>query len=133
MVNAIQTALSGLTASTKRISASAQNIANANTSGSLQDTDNAPYTPVTTVQSAQDNDQGVTADIIPSANPFTPAYDPNSPFANTEGFVGAPNVNLAEEAVNIKMAEYSFRANLEVIETVSEMTESLFEAFDEEV
>ena len=102
MVNAIQTALSGLNASTKRIAASAQNIANLNTSGSLDDTGNAPYTPVTTVQSAQidsqGNGQGVRSEIIPSGNPFTPTFDPDSPFANSEGLVGAPNVNLAEEA-----------------------------------
>lgn len=137
MVNAIQTALSGLLASTRQISASAQNIANLNTSGSLSGTGQQAYTPVTTRQTAlsdaQGNGLGVSSEIVPRSNPFTPAFDPDSPFANSEGLVATPNVSIAEEAVNISIAQASFRANLEVIETVSELSDILFEAFDEEV
>lgn len=132
MLNAIQTALSGLAASVKRVDASAQNIANSRTSGSLIDAENSPYTPVTTVQQAQGENTGggVTAENIPIDQPFVPAFDPDSPFANAEGLVGAPNVNLAAEAVNLITAEVAYKANVSVIETASEMSGELLDLLD---
>lgn len=137
MINAINTALSGLLASSKRIEASASNIANLNTTGSLNDPDNAPYSALTTIQEtvtdSDGNGQGVKATNIPKNTPFVPAFDPDSPFANKEGLIGAPNVNLAEEAVNINISETTFKANLKVIETVDQLSEELFRSFDREI
>jgi len=132
MFNTIQTALSGLTASTKRVDASAQNIANMNTTGSLTDPDNAPYTPVTTVQKAGSDERGggVFAQNVPIDQPFVPTYGPDSPFANEDGIVGAPNINLAAELVNLKIAEYTFAANASVLETTSELTSELLDVLD---
>lgn len=136
MINAIQTALSGLVASTKRVEASASNIANIGTAGSLDDAGNAPYAPISTVQQTQTDSQGnatgVTAENLPRENAFVPAYDPDSPFANSEGFVGVPNVNLAEEAVNLKLAEATYKANIAVLETVNELSDELLSIFDDE-
>ena len=135
MINTINIALSGILSIKKQVGASAANVANMTTNGSLEDPENAPYRAVTTTQkSVTDNDGnglGVKSDIIPKTTPFVPAYDPGSPFADEQGLVGTPNVNLAEEAVNISLAEHSFKANLKIIETASELSEELLRVFDD--
>jgi flagellar basal-body rod protein FlgC len=137
MINAIKNALSGLTASQRSINVSANNIANLQTSGSLEDADNPPYTPLIaqhkSVSDSEGNGLGVQSELIPKTTPYVPAYDPDSPFADTDGVVGVPNVSLAEEAVNIKVAGYIFEANAKVIKAVDEMTEEIHHIFDREV
>lgn len=137
MINAIQTALSGLIASSKKIAAGASNIANMGTVGSLEDGGTPPYTPITTEQKTvtdgNGNALGVEATYRPKANPFVPAYDPNSPFANEEGIIGVPNVSLIEEIVNIKIASLEFRANLKVIQAARDLEDDLLRIFDRRV
>ncbi|MCB9990541.1 MAG: flagellar biosynthesis protein FlgC [Rhodospirillales bacterium] len=136
MINTIQIALSGLFASQKKADASAANIANLTTAGSIDDPGNAPYSARTTVQStitdSDGNALGVKSDVIPKKTPFVPAYDPDSPLANEDGIIGVPNVDLAEEAVNLNLSKYTFQANLKVIETISELNEDLLGVFDDE-
>ncbi len=133
MISAIQTALSGLFASSRKIEASASNIANLTTAGSLSDPDNAPYTPIQTQQTAvtvNGETAGVRADFVPKSPAFVPAYDPDSPFADEEGLIGVPNVDLGEEAVNISLAKTAYKASLSVIKTSSEMDDDLLRLFD---
>lgn len=137
MINTIQIALSGLAAASKKVEASASNIANLTTGGSLADPAKAPYSAVTTVQQAvtdqNGNGLGVKATAIPKNTPFVPAYDPDSPFADANGLIGVPNVNLAEEAVNLTLAETTFKANVKVIEAASELSEDLLRIFDDRI
>lgn len=42
-------------------------------------------------------------------------------------------VNLSEEAVNLSLAETSYKANLAVIQTVNELTDELLDSFDKKV
>jgi flagellar basal-body rod protein FlgC len=125
MINAIGIALSGLQAASRKVEASASNIANMQT---------ADYEPLTTQQTAQTdnsgNGQGVKSDFVPKTQPFTPSYDPDSPFANNEGYVNTPNVDLAEEAVNMTIASTAYKASVSVIETVQDMTKEMLQAFD---
>ena len=133
MINAIQIALSGLAAASKKVEAGASNIANMATSGSLDDPDNAPYTPLTVQQKTLAGDgggMGVQAEFTPKNPPFVPAYDPDSPFADENGVIGLPNVDLAEEAVNLNLAEYAYKASLRVIQKASEMQDALLRSFD---
>lgn len=127
MINAIHIALSGLNAASRKVEASASNIANMQT---------PDYEPLTTVQKAQttENGQGsgVSAQNLPKTNPFTPSYEPDSPFANPQGVVNSPNVDLAEEAVNMSMAEAAYKASLAIIKTSDEMTQEMLKAFDKE-
>lgn len=136
MINAIQIALSGLAAASKKVEASASNIANLTTEGSLTDPDNPPFSAVTTIQETVTGEDGaalgVKANVIPKNTPFVPAFDPDSPFADEDGVIGIPNVNLAEEAVNINLAETTFKANLKVIEAASELSDELLGIFDDE-
>lgn len=133
MIGAISTALTGLFASSKRVEASANNIANASSAGSLDPAHpRQPYQALTTVQTANESG-GTNATNIPKKPGFVNAYAPDSPFANESGLVGAPNVDLAEEAVNLKIAELTYKANVSVIRTASEMSDELLNMFDERV
>lgn len=136
MVNTISIALAGLQAASKKIEASASNIANVSTSGALDPADGpAPYSALTTQQQTvtdpNGNGIGVEAQNIPKDPGFVPAFDPNSPFANEDGVIGVPNVDLAEEAVNLKIAEASYKASLAALETAQELSDELFRAVDE--
>ncbi len=135
MINALSIALSGLTAATTRVNAATSNIANAFTAGYIEDPDNAPYTPIDVQQTAQtvgEGPAGTRAEFTARDPAFVPSFDPDSPFANEDGIIGAPNVDLAEETVNLLLAETSYKANLEVIETTDELSDELFRIFDEE-
>lgn len=125
MLNAIGIALSGLQAASRKVAASASNIANMQT---------ANYEPLTTAQTAHSdqkgNGMGVLSQNIPKTQAFIPSYAPDSPFANTQGYVNAPNVDLAEEAVNMTLAKTTYKANAAVIKTVNDMTDELLKTFD---
>lgn len=134
MVNAISIALSGLNAATKKVNAAASNIANISTAGSLEPGGKPPYTPITTQQTtlsdSQGNPTGVRADYIAKSDPYTAVYQPDSALADSNGIVGLPNVDLAEEAVNLQIASASYKASIAVIETADEMTSEIFRIFD---
>ncbi len=136
MMNSISIALTGLESATKRLSASASNIANFQTTGSLEEGAKQPYSALTTQQSAitaGNETAGVSTSIVPKTTPFVPAYDPDSPFANANGEIGVPNVDLAEEAINVNLAEIQYKANLATIRTASELSDELFRIFDKKV
>ncbi len=133
MIGAISTALTGLLAATGRVGASASNIANMGSSGSLDPANpKQPYQAVTTVQTANEGG-GTTSQVIPKKPGIVNAYAPDSPFANSEGLVGTPDVDLAEEAVNLKLAEISYKANLSVMRTAQDMTEELLNTVNKKV
>ena len=136
MINVIANALSGLTAATKKVEASASNVANLTTAGALDEKDGPkPYETLKTVQTSvadQDgNGQGVRARNIPKDPGFVQAYDPDSPFADENGYIGVPNTDLAEEAVNLKLAEITYKANLKTLQVAKETTEELLRTFDD--
>lgn len=132
MINAIGIALSGLLGASKKVAATASNVANLNTAGSLEPGGQPPYGSLTTASTAQNNG-GVKTEIIPKDPAFVPAYDPDSPFANSDGLIGVPNTDLAEEAVNLTLAKTAYKANLAVIKTADEMQDELLKSFDREV
>lgn len=131
MINTISIALSGLNAATNKLNASASNVANVTTAGSLEDGKQAPYDALTTTQTAQENG-GVRSEVVSAGRSFVPSYAPDSPFANSEGLIGAPNVDLAEEAVNFTLAELTYKANIGVLKTAEEMSDELLSIFDED-
>ncbi len=132
MTNAIGIALTGLNSASLRLNASASNIANAGTVGSLTDTDNAPYTPKDTQLKALSNG-GVLTQITERAPAFVPAYDADSPFADENGFIGTPNIDYASEIIDMKLAEISYKANLKTISVSKDMFEELLNTVDKKV
>lgn len=129
MTSAIGIALTGLNSASTKLNASASNIANFGNVGSLTDSDNAPYTPLTT-QSKSDNLGGVQTTTVPRNNPFTPTFDGDSPFADENGIIGVPNVDFAEEIITIKHAELAYKANLKTIETAGQMFDELLDSLN---
>lgn len=138
MIEAINIALTGLKAASTRVQASASNIANISTVGALDEADGpAPFSALTTTQKAVTNGsgggQGVQASIVEKDPGFVPAFSPDSPFVNEDGIIGVPNVNLSEEAVNLKLAEASYQSSIAVLKTANEMSEELLGIFDDRV
>jgi len=131
MVQTIGIALSGLDSASKRLYASASNIANARSTGTLDGSGRQPYFAVDT-QNQNNGQGGVSTQIVPKQTPFVPSFDPGSPLANEQGMVAAPNVNLDTELVNTAIAEYSYKANALVIDKSQEMAETLLNSFDDE-
>ncbi|MCB9973976.1 MAG: flagellar biosynthesis protein FlgC [Rhodospirillales bacterium] len=121
-------------ASSRRADTAAQNIANAGTSGALSPEvpGAAPYSARITTQTALAGG-GVRAETAIRSPGFVPAYDPGSPFSNEDGYVGVPNVDLGEEIVNLKIAEFTYKANVKTMEAAQAMSKELLSAFDEKI
>ena len=129
-------ALSGAAAATKRIDATASNLANQRTTGRLPDADGAagadsraPYTPLTTSQSdlrtANGQGAGIQAALKPLSQPFVQEYDPSSSDANAEGMVGAPNVDTDQQIGQQILGSRAYSANLSMARTSSDMMKDL--------
>ncbi len=136
MADAITIALSGLRAQTQRLGATASNIANATTSGAVPGSD-APagspalYRPLrvdqTAIFTADGQGAGVRAEVSADEDGITRVYDPDSSFADSEGFVAVPQIELTEEITNLLVAKTAYKANLSVIKTEKELQDQLLD------
>ena len=130
-MNTISSSLSGLLAATKQLRVSASNIANVSTLGALGEGDPKPYAPLAVdVQSRSD---GVVSKVVARDEPFIPVFAPDSPLADKEGLVGAPNINIGEELVHAKRAEHAYKASAALIATSKDLHEELINVLDEDV
>ena len=126
-------ALSGMKAAARRLDVSASNVANVMTTGALPAADGtvpsgAPlaYAPLELVQTASAG--GGTQTSVATAKPSTFASsDPQAPFANQNGLVAAPNVDLAHEMISQLVAKYSFAANATMMKANDRMTQTLLD------
>lgn len=131
MSNVSSIALSGLSAASLRLRVSANNVANSLSSGPLPGSaasGNVPdaYTPQRVDQSALAN--GGTTARVSNVSPATvTTYDPSAPYANAQGLVAQPNVDLASEIVQQLTAKISFAANAQLIKADHKMTASLLD------
>jgi flagellar basal-body rod protein FlgC len=124
-------AVSGLNAAARRLQVSASNIANSQTTGALPNADGtvpagAPtaYAPLALVQTATAGG-GVQTSITTVTPSTTAVFDPQAPFANQDGLVAAPNVDLSREMLGQMIASYSFAANATVMKADDRMTKTL--------
>ena len=126
-------ALSGMNAAARRLEVSASNVANASSTGAVPNADGtlpagAPraYAPLQLVQT--DSAGGGAQTTVTTATPSTiTVSDPNAPFANNNGLVAAPNVDLSQEMVGQLIASYSFAANAATLKANDRMTKSLLD------
>jgi flagellar basal-body rod protein FlgC len=126
-------ALSGMSAATRRLDVSASNIANASSTGALPNANGtlpagAPqaYAPLELVQTASAG--GGTQTTVMTVAPSTIAVsDPQAPFANQDGLVAAPNIDITQEMVGQMMASYSFAANAAALTAGDRMTKALLD------
>jgi flagellar basal-body rod protein FlgC len=128
-------ALSGLNAASTRLQVSASNVANIDTTGALPNPATgatgtpAPYQALQVTQSSVVSG-GTVATITPSTPSFTAQYSPDSPYADKNGLVGAPNVDLATEAVNQITAINAYKANLRVLQVADDLDRETIDALD---
>lgn len=126
-------ALSGLNAATRRLEATASNVANVRSNGALPAADGtvpagAPqaYAPLRVDQTEMAN--GGTATSVSTAQPsYLPAADPQAPYANQDGMVAAPNVDLGQEMVDLMITSYTYTANLATMKAGDRMTKTLLD------
>lgn len=127
-------ALSGMTAAVRRLEVSAGNVANVRSTGALPAADGSvpagtqqAYTPLRVTQAAVAG--GGTRATVTAATPaYVPTSDPQSPFADPNGLVAAPNVDLSHEVVEQMIASYTFTANARLFKADDEMTRTLLDA-----
>lgn len=123
-LNSLHITGSALTAERFRTDIILQNIANQNTTR----TENGdPYRRKQVVLQEQDlnfrsqldkalttTDKGgvIASEVVESQEDFVPVYNPSHPDANEEGYVMMPNVNSAEEMVDLMAATRAYEANI---------------------
>jgi flagellar basal-body rod protein FlgC len=124
-------ASSGLAAASRRLEVSASNVANALDTGPLPDAPNAAsFPPAYAPQRVDQVDAaggGTVANVSTVSPSYVTQYDPSAPFADKNGLVAAPNVDLANEAVQQITARIEFAANAKVIQVESEMMKTLLD------
>jgi flagellar basal-body rod protein FlgC len=71
---------------------------------------------------SRNSDLGVhVAAIEIDPSELTMKYEPDSPYANAEGYVGYPNVNMITEQMNAMEAARSYEANIAAVEATKSM------------
>lgn len=117
----------------RRLEVSASNIANAMSDGPLPSADAnvraqfpAAYTPkrVDQIETAGGGTAAVVSDVSPAT---VPTYDPSASFADAQGMVASPNVNFANEAVQLLVARYTFAMNAVVERSYDRMMKTLLD------
>jgi flagellar basal-body rod protein FlgC len=141
LLSAMDISASGLNAQRRRLEVISSNLANANTTRTVE---GGPYrrkdlvfesAPVnesfsTNLDSAMERpgQSGVEVSAIyEDEAPFIKKYDPSHPDADAEGFILMPNVNPIEEMVNMISATRSFEASVQSINTIKEIARKSLE------
>lgn len=124
LLDAIHISGSGMRAQSERLKVVSQNIANAESVGSVGGT--RPYRRQTiTFANALDRETGVkmvkVTKVQPDRSDFDKRYDPNHPMADAQGYVLYPNVNPVLEMMDMREARRGYEANLNVIEASKSM------------
>jgi flagellar basal-body rod protein FlgC len=120
----IQIATSGLEAHSTRLRVISENLANAESTAATPGAN--PYSrKVVTFEDEMDSATGVDLVKVRSIgydrSPFRVEYDPGNPAADSRGFVKLPNVNLISEMADMREANRSYTANLQVVKQGREL------------
>lgn len=134
LFSAMEIAASGLSAQRIRLNAIASNLANARTTQTPQ---GGPYRRLDPVFMAEPvnvrfrellEDPASTSaymvtvpEVREDQTPPQTIYEPNHPDADEEGIVRLPNVNVAEEMVNMITATRSYEAGVTMMKSLSKM------------
>ena len=121
---ALDISSAGMDAQSSRLRVIAENLANQDTTGSTPGAD--PYRRKT-VTFAETLDPAVGTPTVSvkkiggDMSDFTRKYDPSHPAANADGYVKMPNVNSFVELMDMREAERSYSANLNVMQVTRSM------------
>ncbi|HYR85221.1 MAG TPA: flagellar basal body rod protein FlgC [Terriglobia bacterium] len=130
LISALDVNASGLTAQRKRVEISSSNLANSQTTRTLE---GGPYRRQQVVlettsfeqslgNALVDGAQGVeVSQVLEDTRPFDRRYEPGHPDADSEGYVLYPNVSSLEEMATLMSASRSYEANLAAIGVVKSM------------
>lgn len=127
---ALVSAASGLAAQSNRLRIVAENLANANTTATTPGGD--PYARKT-ITFGEEIDRATQASKVlvkavgTDAAPFRTQYDPGHPAADSSGFVKMSNVNALIEMSDMREANRSYEANLQVVRQAREMISDLID------
>jgi len=117
-------AASGMRAQSERMKIIAENIANANSTAATKDGD--PYRrKIATISSEFDRELG--AATVNAGKPvmdqtaFRTRYDPGNPNADAQGYVKLPNVDSLVEIMDMREAQRSYEADLNVMDSTKQM------------
>lgn len=121
---ALSAASSGLRAQTTRMRVAAENIANANSTGTGPGDEpfrrRIPLLETTTLANGA---TGVkVAGAADDMSDFRQLYNPSHPAANAAGYVLMPNVDTLIEMMDIREASRAYEANLNMVEAAKTMT-----------
>jgi flagellar basal-body rod protein FlgC len=120
----IDIAFSGMTAESARLKVIAENLANADSTASTPGGD--PYRrQVVTFSDVFDraiNAKRVkVGGVVPVQGAFGKRYEPGHPAADADGYVLTSNVNPITELTDMREAQRSYEANLNVVDAVKAM------------
>jgi flagellar basal-body rod protein FlgC len=121
---ALKVAASGLSAQSTRLRVVAENMANAQSTGDSPGAD--PYTRKTVSFSSHlDRADGVdlvrVSDIGTDHSSYSLEYDPSHPAADKNGYVKMPNVNMLVEMADMREANRSYEADLQVVKQARQL------------
>jgi flagellar basal-body rod protein FlgC len=122
-------AVSGLNVAALRLQVAASDIANSLSDGPLPGAANPEnFPPAYSALQVNQTDLvgGGTSATVTTVLPATvPAFHPTAPFADGNGMVASPNVDLANEMMQLLIARYTFAANAQVIRADGQMSAAL--------
>ena len=122
-------AVSGLKVASLRLRVAASNLANSLSTGPLPDAANAANFPAAYSTLRVNQTETVGGGTSATVTTITPAtvslYEPTAPFADDNGMVAGPNVDRANELLQLLVARYTFAANAQVIRADAQMSASL--------
>ena len=119
LTTALSISARGMDAQTSRLRVIAENLANQDTTGSAPGVD--PYRRKT-VTFEQHLDPALGASTVgvkkvgTDRSEFPTKYDPSNPSADARGYVRTPNVNSFVEIMDMREAQRSYSANLNVMQ-----------------
>ena len=116
--NAIGVAGSGITVYRKWLDAVSDNIANMdNVSRTSEKAFQARYV---VAQEAQDGNGAQVGGIALGSAEGQLSYEPDSPLADSEGYVRRPDIDLGSQMAQMMMAQRAYQANLSVVDRARE-------------
>jgi flagellar basal-body rod protein FlgC len=123
-LSSMRIAATGLHAQTARMRVLAENLANADSAGKTPGED--PYRrKIPTFKSVMDSEIGgevvKIGKIALDQSEFQSRYEPGHPAADANGYVKYPNVNALIETMDMREAQRSYEANLNVVTVTRQM------------
>ncbi|WP_091234024.1 flagellar basal body rod protein FlgC [Microbacterium sp. 3J1] len=112
--DAIGIAGTGLTAHRKWLDALSDNIANVNTATPAGE--DAFREKLVTVQAGTDSPGVYVAGVEESEAPAKLVYDPEHPYADEDGYVQYPNIELGDQMSMLIVAQRGYEANAAVVD-----------------